>query len=123
MSSPPLLGLRSLIYAVNNIEAAKRWYTAVLGQAPYFDSPAYVGFNVGGFELGLWATEQPVEVGGAHGYWGVEDIDAEYSRLLELGAREHTPVQNVGGEIRLGTVLDPFGNILGVIYNPGFNVE
>ncbi len=119
----PFLGLRSLIYTVNDIEKAKAWYTEVLGEGPYFDEPFYVGFNVGGFELGLSPTEAKTEAGSAHGYWGVEDVDAEYQRLISLGATAHEALQDVGGGIRLGTVIDPFGNILGVIYNPVFAVE
>ena len=48
-----LQGLRTVIYHVDNIERAKEWYTEFVGYPPYFDQPFYVGFNVGGFELGL----------------------------------------------------------------------
>ena len=48
-----ILGLRTAIYPVTDLDAAKRWYAEMLGQAPYFDQPFYVGFAVGGFELGL----------------------------------------------------------------------
>lgn len=123
MAIKHLLGLRSLIYAVNDIAKAKAWYTQVLGYEPYFDEPEYVGFNVGGFELGLWASSEQNQTGGALTYWGVADVDKQYARLLELGAKEHTPIMEVGGGIRLGTVLDPFGNVFGIIYNPEFEIE
>ena len=123
MANKNFLGLRSLIYAVNDIEKAKQWYTEVLGEGPYFDEAFYVGFNVGGFELGLTPTDAKPQAGNAHGYWGVEDVDQQYQRLLSLGATSHEAIQDVGGGIRLGTVVDPFGNILGVIYNPAFNIE
>lgn len=124
MTNKHFLGLRSLIYATKDLTKAKRWYTQVLGEGPYFDEPFYVGFNVGGFELGLLPTDnaKPIQAGSAQGYWGVEDVDAQYARLIELGATSHTSLQDVGGDIRLGTVLDPFGNILGVIYNPHFKL-
>jgi lactoylglutathione lyase len=124
MTASSFLGLRSLIYSVKSLDEAKAWYTKVLGESPYFDEPFYVGFNVGGFELGLFPgeAEKSTNAGSAHGYWGVNDVDAEYARLLELGAKQHTPLQDVGGDIRLGTVLDPFGNIFGVIYNPHFKL-
>ena len=48
-----LLGLRTAIYPVQDLAAAKAWYARVIGHAPYFDQPFYVGFDVGGFELGL----------------------------------------------------------------------
>lgn len=123
MTTKHFLGLRSLIYNVNDIDRAKAWYTEVLGKGPYFDETPYVGFNVGGFELGLIATEGENQAGGSSGYWGVDDVDAEYARLLELGAKQHSPIMDVGGGIRLGTVLDPFNNILGLIYNPEFEIE
>lgn len=117
-----LHGLRTATYAVADLDRAKAWYADVLGVAPYFDEPFYVGFNVGGFELGLMPTEDESAIGpgGATVYWGVDDADAALARLLEKGATAHEPVQDVGGGIRLGTALDPFGNVLGVIDNPHF---
>ena len=47
------LGLRTAKYDAKDLEKAKAWYSNVLGLQPYFDQPFYVGFNVGGFELGL----------------------------------------------------------------------
>lgn len=118
-----LRGLRTVIYRVGDIERAKEWYREVLGFAPYFDEIFYVGFDVGGFELGL----QPEEPGTSRGeagviaYWGVDDADVALGRLLELGATEHSGVQDVGGDIRVASVLDPYGNAFGVIENPHFS--
>ena len=53
MNKSDMLGLRTTIYKVGNITKAKRWYTEAFGIDPYFDEPFYVGFNIGGFELGL----------------------------------------------------------------------
>ena len=84
-------GLRTAIYHVDDIEQAKAWYSNVLGVAPYFDQPFYVGFNAGGYELGL----QPREGTPASGeptvvaYWGVADARESLARLLTLGARPH----------------------------------
>jgi len=115
-----LLGLRTVTYAVLDLARAKAWYTEVTGAAPYFDEPFYVGFSVGGFELGLVPAEGPSEPGGATAYWGVDDADAAYDRLIALGATPHEPIQDVGGGIRIGAVRDPFGNVLGVVLNPHF---
>ena len=116
-------GLRTVIYRVSNIEQAKEWYSAVLGQAPYFDQPFYVGFNVGGFELGLDPNAEGArDGGGVVAYWGVADADAAYRRLLELGAAERSAVQDVGDGIRVATVSDPFGNAFGIIENPHFSL-
>ena len=117
-----LQGLRSQIYQVADLEAAKAWYTALLGKPPYFDEPFYVGFNVGGYELGLQPSDDP-DAGQAKDaltYWGVPDAEAAHAHLLALGATEYQPVQDVGGGIKLGAVRDPQGGLLGVIENPHF---
>ena len=54
--------------------AAKAWWSGVLGVEPYFDEPFYVGYNVGGYELGLLPSANPVD--GALVYWGVADVTA-----------------------------------------------
>jgi len=119
-----LQGLRTVIYGVNDIARAKTWYSQALGIAPYFDEPFYVGFNVGGYELGLDPNTQPnsAESAGVVAYWGVEDITAEFKRLLELGGKEHSAVRDVGDGIQVATLIDPFGNIIGLIHNPHFKL-
>ena len=59
-----LQGLRTVIYHVADLDRAKAWYADVIGSAPYFDQPFYVGFNVGGFELGLDPDTSQVAPGG-----------------------------------------------------------
>jgi lactoylglutathione lyase len=79
-----LLGLRTVIYHVGDLDRAKAWYAQVTGSQPYFDEPFYVGFNVGGYELGLDPDAAKVTRGdGVSAYWGVEDARAPYARLLE----------------------------------------
>jgi len=119
-----LQGLRTVIYGVNDITRAKAWYSQALGAAPYFDEPFYVGFNVGGYELGLDPNTQPnsAENAGVVAYWGVEDIAAEFKRLLEIGGKEHSVVRDVGDGIQVATLIDPFGNIIGLIHNPHFKL-
>jgi len=119
-----ILGLRTAIYPVapEQLEASRNWYAQVLGLAPYFDEPFYVGFAVGGFELGLLPGATP-STGGAQPLWGVAEIDAAYARLIELGASALEPPKNVGDGIRVGAVRDPFGNRLGLIQNPHFDPQ
>jgi predicted enzyme related to lactoylglutathione lyase len=122
--SETFLGLRTSIYAVSDIMKGKEWYSKVLGVQPYFDEPFYVGFNVAGYELGLQPEETPkTKGGGVSTYWGVDDVEKNYKRLLELGATEHTAPQDVGGGIVVATVNDPWGNIFGIIKNPHFKLE
>lgn len=114
------LGLRTAVYYVNDIDKAKIWYSSVLGVAPYFDEPFYVGFNVGGFELGLHPDEGRSKGEGQVAYWGVEDADASLKRLIKLGGTAYEELQDVGGGIKVAAVKDPFGNVFGVIENPHF---
>lgn len=120
-----LRGLRTVIYHVGDLSRAKEWYGEVLGIRPYFDEPLYVGFDVRGFELGL-QPEEPIASRadtGVTAYWGVEDAEAALGRLLELGAIGHSGVWDVGDGIRVATVLDPDGNVFGVIENTHFSPE
>ena len=118
------LGLRTATYDVADLQRAKAWYSEVLGMPPCFDEPFYVGFEVGGFELGLLPSEGAASDRAPAGvpYWGVADARAAQARLLSLGASGHAPVQDVGGDILIGSVRDPFGNILGIVQNPHFRV-
>lgn len=119
-----LLGLRTIIYPVTDLARAKEWYTALAGHGPYFDEPFYVGFAVGGFELGLDPNgTPPASLGGPVTYWGVEEIEAVHRRLRDLGAGEREPVRDVGDGIRVATLTDPFGNAIGIIQNPYFSLE
>ncbi|MCI0567668.1 MAG: VOC family protein [Acidobacteria bacterium] len=117
-------GLRTVIYHVEDLQKAKEWYSKALKIKPYFDKPFYVGFNVGGYELGLDPDMGGVKQGNAGvAYWGVPDAKAAFKKLVELGAKSHSAVQEVGDDIRVATVTDPFGNVLGIIENPHFALK
>ena len=122
MASTPFLGLRTVIYRVNDVPRATDWYTQVLGFPPYFNEPFYVGFNVAGYELGIQPEESagPAKAANVEAYWGVEDIQAEYQRLLDLGATAYAEPNEVGGGIWVAMVKDPWGNVIGLIKNPHF---
>ena len=117
-------GLRTAIYGVSDIAAAKAWYSEVLGFAPYFDQPYYVGFNVGGYELGLDPNAAPGN-GSASGviiYWGVPNADGAMARLRDMGAKEVSAMADVGDNIKVALVSDPYGNVFGIIENPNFTL-
>jgi predicted enzyme related to lactoylglutathione lyase len=115
------LGLRTIAYAAPDLAKTRDWYAAVLGIEPYFDMPFYVGFNVGGYELGL-QPDRAVGTQGQVAYWGVEDIQAALDHVLSLGATINEPLEDVGDGIQVVTVNDPFGNAFGMIKNPHFNL-
>lgn len=114
---PPLLGLRSVVYHVDNLPVARDWYRQALGIEPYFDEPFYAGFDLGGFELGLDPDASSVPAGAAGGiaYWKVADIEAVVLSLIHLGATGRDPIEEVADGVRMATVTDPFGNVLGLI--------
>jgi predicted enzyme related to lactoylglutathione lyase len=116
-----ILGLRTTIYPTTDLARAREWYSLALGVAPYFDQPFYVGFAVGGFELGLVPDGTP-GTSGAVPYWGVPNADDAIAALLAIGGVLHDAVHDVGDGIRVGAVLDPFGNVFAVIENPHFDV-
>jgi len=122
--TPDFHGLRTVIYHAPDLAKAKAWYSKVLGIEPYFDQPFYVGFNIGGYELGLDpdSASTPGGKGGSVAYWGVVDARAAFERLISLGATERSAVHEVGEGIRVATVFDPFGNIFGIIENPHFKL-
>lgn len=117
--------LASAIYYAPDIAKAKAWYSQVLDIRPYFDEDFYVGFNVGGYELGLQPGPRDglQGLGGSVPYWRVDDIEASFERLLELGATAVNQVEDVGDGIKTAMVEDPFGNALGIIQNPHFEVK
>ena len=129
-----LRGLATVSFWADNLEAAKQWYTELLGTEPYFSRPgpdgrlAYIEFRIGDHqaELGIidgrFAPRGPAAgPGGAVIYWHVDDVTATFEKLLSMGAKEHQPVTSRGTEgFITGSVVDPFGNILGIMYNPQY---
>lgn len=123
-----LRGLSTLRFHAADLEAAKRWYTELLGLAPYFERPGYIEFRFGDHqhELGILdsrfrgqldqgaAATQP---GGAVMYWHVDDLDAALAHAQALGAQVLEPVRQFGDGYVGASVVDPFGNILGLMFN------
>lgn len=103
--------LRTVIYQVNDIAAAKDWYIKATGIQPYFDELFYVGFDINGFESGLDPGNPGVGSGNhSLSYWSVDEVDTVSAKLVTLGRKLVQPKTNVGGDIYVATVEDPFGN-------------
>lgn len=117
-----ILGLRTVIYHVPDLARAKAWYSDAFGVKPYFDEPFYVGFNIGGYELGLDPNGKSPGPGGSVPYWGVPKIDEAMQRFARAGATFVVAAHDVGDGIKVATVADPFGNLIGIIENPHFKL-
>ena len=116
-------GLGTVIYRVPDLGRAKAWYSTAFQQSPYFDQPFYVGFNIGGYELGL--DPDPVGQAGPGGgvaYWRIDEIDAAVRHFVAAGASVVSASRDVGEGIKVATVSDPFGNRIGLIENPHFQL-
>ncbi|CAM3468730.1 VOC family protein [Isoptericola cucumis] len=123
-----LRGLTTITYLADDVAAARDWYAEVLGTEAYFNRDAngalaYTEFRIGDYqhELGImdrrFAPPQPAEPGGAFAYWAVDDVRAAHQRLLDLGAVDHAPPLERGPGFVTASVVDPFGNVLGVMEN------
>lgn len=128
-----LRGFATVNFWADDLEAAKKWYTELLGVDPYFQRPvegppAYVEFRLGDYqhELGLidrrYAPDGAMPgTGGAVMFWHVDDVPAALERLLSMGAKEYEALTARGDSgFITASVIDPFGNILGIMYNPHY---
>lgn len=117
-------GLGTVIFHVPDLTRAKEWYEAAFQQKPYFDEPFYVGFNIAGYELGLDPNQTVAGAGrgGSVAYWRVGHIESAVEHFRKTGATDVAPVQDVGDGIKVATVSDPFGNLIGLIENPHFQL-
>jgi predicted enzyme related to lactoylglutathione lyase len=126
-------GFATLNIYADDVPAAAEWYAEVLGVAPYFERPgpegrpAYVEFRVGDHQAELGIIDRrfappgaPAQPGGAIMHWHVDDLDATVARLLSLGATELQPITPRGEGFVTASVVDPFGNVLGVMTNPHY---
>ena len=108
--------LRTVIYKVDDLDAAKEWYIKITGLQPYFDQPFYVGFDINGCELGLDPDLSDTTAGNnSVSYWAVDDVTASITQLVKNGAVLIQPKTNVGGTISTAIAKDPFGNHIGLI--------
>jgi predicted enzyme related to lactoylglutathione lyase len=128
-----LRGFATMNFWADDVPAAAAWYSEFLDVDPYFErpgpdgNPAYVEFRVGDSEdeLGIidsrFRPAGPTGPGGAVMHWHVDDLEATVQRLLSMGAKEYQPITAHGDSgFVAASVVDPFGNVLGVMYNPHY---
>lgn len=108
--------IRSTIYHVPDITAAKEWYSQLLGVTPYFEMPFYVGFKIKDFELGLDPDMTNVTTGtSTYSLWNVDDIEATVEKVISLNGSVHTPITAVGEGMKVAVVKDKWDNCIGLI--------
>lgn len=126
-----LRGLTTVNYWADDMIAARDWYTKLLGTEAYFErpdaaNPEYIEFRIGDYqhELGLisrkYAPNDAADPAGVVLYWHVDDIEAMLEKLKTMGAKEFQPLTKREAGFVTASVVDPFGNILGVMYNPHY---
>ena len=128
-----LRGVATISFYADDVEAAAKWYAELLGIDPYFSRPgpdgrpAYMEFRIGDYqhELGLIdrryaPPDSPTDPGGAITYWHVDDLTGTFGRLLEMGATVYQALTERGEGFITAAVVDPFGNILGIMTNPHY---
>ena|SRR5579859_3367407 len=126
-------GLTTVSFWADDLVAARQWYTEVLGIEPYFQlpnsqRPAYIEFRLGDYahELGIISRSYAPGgtasgPGGAIVYWHVDDVVAALDKVVSMGATVYEPLTRRGESgFITASVVDPFGNILGLMYNPHY---
>jgi uncharacterized glyoxalase superfamily protein PhnB len=134
-----LRGFSTISFWAEDVGAAAAWYAEFLGFDPYFERSgpegnlAYAEFRIGDYqnELGIIdrryhpsqdATDTTaIEPGGAVMHWHVDDLGGTVERLLSMGATEYQRITARGDSgFVTASVVDPFGNVLGVMTNPHY---
>lgn len=128
-----LRGMATVNFWAEDVAAARNWYAELFGVQAYFqrpdaEHPAYVEFRIGDNEdeFGIIDRRYAPKAmqpgpGGAILLWHVDDIEAAFARLKAMGAKEYDPITKRGDSgFVTASVIDPFGNVLGVMYNPHY---
>jgi predicted enzyme related to lactoylglutathione lyase len=115
MTGSSTLGIKTVLHPVSDLATAKATYTALLGVPPQADESYYVGFEVGGVHVGLVPSGGAQDMTAPVVYWEVPDIEAKLAEVTAAGATVKEPAHNVGGGRLVATVIDPDGNVLGLL--------
>lgn len=111
-------GIRTIMYPVSDLDAAKGLYGGLFGVEPYMDEPYYVGYKVADQDVGLDPNGHSKGLTGPTGYWHVDDIEATLEALLARGATKVQDVADVGGGKLIATAQDFDGNVIGLLQQP-----
>ena len=112
-------GMKTIMYPVKDLAAAKLLYGALLGVEPVMDEPYYVGYEVDGQDVGLDPHGHSKGMTGSLGYWHVDDITATIDSIVAAGGEPRQEVTDVGGGKLIATVADVDGNLIGLLQPAG----
>jgi len=115
MTGSSTQGIKTVLYPVSDLAAAKAVYAALLGVSPQTDGSYYVGFEAEGQQIGLVPGGGPQGMTTPVAHWHVPDIEAKLAEVTAAGATVKEPAHDVGGGRLVATVTDPDGNVLGLI--------
>src|SRR5713226_1209606 len=115
MTGSSTQGIKTVLHPVSDLATAKAVYTALLGVPPQTDESYYVGFEAAGQHIGLLPGGGPQGLTSPVAYWHVDDIEAKLAEVTAAGATVRDPANDVGGGRVVASVIDPDGNILGLI--------
>jgi predicted enzyme related to lactoylglutathione lyase len=107
--------LHSIVYTVSDLGAAKSVHSALLGTEPHTEQPYYVGFNVGGVEIGLVPQDPHKSPTAPVAYVRVTDLAGALTEVQSAGASLVDGPRDVGGGTCVATVSDRDGTTLGLI--------
>jgi len=108
-------GIQTVLHPVTDLDAAKTVYTALLGTPPTTDTPYYVGYEAAGQQIGLVPNGGPQGMTSPVAYWHVTDIEAKLAEVTAAGASVRDAPRDVGGGRLVASLVDPDGNVLGLI--------
>ena len=115
MSDSSTMGIKTVLHPVSDLGAAKAVYTALLGLPPQHDDTYYVGYDTAGQHIGLVPGGASQGMTSPVAYWHVPDIEAKLAEVTAAGATVKDAPRDVGGGRLVATVIDPDGNVLGLI--------
>lgn len=101
---------------------AIEWFEQAFSSPPYRVEPDYTCFKFGGYDIALYQDliDNTDKKRKNIAYVVVKDIATIFNRFIALGASVIQKPYQLGGEITIARVKNPFGHILCLIDDPSF---
>jgi predicted enzyme related to lactoylglutathione lyase len=108
------IGIRTVIYPVTDLDAAKALFSTLLGAEPVVDAPYYVQYDADGQAIGLDPHGHRHGQSGPVAYWHVDDVPKNLAALVDAGAETVQEPTDVGGGLLIAVAKDGDGNLIGL---------